>query len=78
MSPEMGDVKLGFTGHRHDDELGLIDMRNVGDCVPPVGAARSLDMPRRYHGARSLDVRSPSHLVSDAAPFRFVVRRGLS
>jgi len=27
MSPEMGDVKLGFTGHRHDDELGLIDMR---------------------------------------------------
>ena len=26
MSPEMGDVKLGFTGHRHDDELGLIDM----------------------------------------------------
>lgn len=27
VSPEMGDVKLGFTGHRHDDELGLIDMR---------------------------------------------------
>ncbi|MFO0591159.1 MAG: FG-GAP-like repeat-containing protein [Polyangiaceae bacterium] len=26
-SPELGDVKLGFTGHRHDDELGLIDMR---------------------------------------------------
>ena len=27
ISPAMNDVKLGFTGHRHDDELGLIDMR---------------------------------------------------
>src|SRR5205823_2927396 len=26
-SPMLGDVKLGFTGHRHDDELGLIDMQ---------------------------------------------------
>jgi hypothetical protein len=25
IAPHLGDVKLGFTGHRHDDELGLID-----------------------------------------------------
>ena len=26
-SPLLGAVKLGFTGHRHDDELGLIDAK---------------------------------------------------
>ncbi|MBK8252951.1 MAG: RHS repeat-associated core domain-containing protein [Polyangiaceae bacterium] len=29
-----GDVKLGFTGHRHDDDLGLINM--VGRIYSPV------------------------------------------
>ncbi|MEZ4310013.1 MAG: FG-GAP-like repeat-containing protein [Polyangiaceae bacterium] len=27
VSPLLGPVKLGFTGHRHDDELGLVHMR---------------------------------------------------
>jgi hypothetical protein len=34
IAPLLGDVKLGFTGHRHDDELGLIDMK--GRVFDPV------------------------------------------
>ncbi|MBK8252956.1 MAG: ParB N-terminal domain-containing protein [Polyangiaceae bacterium] len=34
MSPLLGDVKLGFTGHRHDDDLGLINM--IGRIYSPV------------------------------------------
>ena len=33
-APLLGQVKLGFTGHRHDDELGLVNM--IGRLYDPV------------------------------------------
>jgi len=33
-----GSVKLGFTGHEHDDELGLINMR-VGCMIRSSGGS---------------------------------------
>ena len=72
------DVKLGFTGHRHDDDLGLIDMKGriydprqrrflTGD--PLVGEPLSGQSFNRYAYVRNNPLRyvDPSGFDADAA-----------
>ncbi len=58
VSPEMGDVKLGFTGHRHDDEAGVAALQAIATVAVTVAAVAG--GPKRAGTGPTTDAKGPS------------------